>query len=68
MSKAWKKLKKMYEVLVAMTKYKSTSFSLHPAAIFHTFLPQFSKLFTLFVETPFLTEGVQRVAKAMTES
>jgi len=45
----------MYKAWPAMTKYKSASFSLYLTAIFHTFLPRFSKkLLIVFVETPLL--------------
>jgi len=45
----------MYEAWAAMANYKSASFlCTRPLFFTHPFLPRFSKLFPIFLETPFL--------------
>jgi len=60
------KTNEAYEVWVAMTKYKSANFSLHPIAIFSHLSSSILRT-SYLCRRAFLTEGVQRVAKAMIE-
>jgi len=59
-----KELIQIYEAWAAKTKLITACLYFHPAAIFCHLLSWFSKLFSVFVETP---GGALKVAKVMTE-